>query len=87
MGLEVPRLIERLRESFGNAGAEDGKKALTQRTGWTLTWDVRRSRIEVQEGEGGAKWTHKVGELPPNVQEIIARGGLEKWVKNAIAES
>ncbi|PGH06602.1 homoaconitase, mitochondrial [Blastomyces parvus] len=87
MGLEVPRLVERLRESFGNAGAEDGRKALTRRTGWTLTWDVRRSRIEVQEGEGSAKWTHKVGELPPNVQEIIARGGLEKWVKNAIAES
>ncbi|OJD27192.1 homoaconitase, mitochondrial [Blastomyces percursus] len=87
MGLEVPRLIERLRGSFGNASAEDGEKALTRRTGWTLTWDVRRSQIEVQEGEGGAKWTQKVGELPPNVQEIIARGGLEKWVKNAIAES
>ncbi|OJD14709.1 homoaconitase, mitochondrial [Emergomyces pasteurianus Ep9510] len=81
MGLEVPKLIERLRESFGE------KKELTQRTGWTLTWDVRRSRIEVQEGKGGQKWGHKVGELPPNVQEIIARGGLEGWVKNAIAES
>ncbi|KAJ5677493.1 uncharacterized protein N7477_003126 [Penicillium maclennaniae] len=78
MGLEVPRLVSRLRETFGN------DKALTRRTGWTLTWDVRRSQIEVQEGEGGAKWTHKVGELPPNVQEIIAKGGLEQWVKNAI---
>ena len=79
MGLEVPRLISRLREEFGGHG-----KALTRRTGWTLTWDVRRSQIEVQEGETGAKWTHKVGELPPNVQEIIAKGGLENWVKNAI---
>ncbi|OJJ38518.1 hypothetical protein ASPWEDRAFT_36166 [Aspergillus wentii DTO 134E9] len=78
MGLEVPRLISRLRESFGS------DKALTRRTGWTLTWDVRRSRIEIQEGQNGPKWTHKVGELPPNVQEIIAKGGLEKWVKNAI---
>jgi homoaconitate hydratase len=78
MGLEVPRLISRLRETFA------GEKALTVRTGWTLTWDVRRSRIEVQEGPNGPKWTHKVGELPPNVQEIIAKGGLEKWVKNAI---
>ncbi|KAJ5147766.1 hypothetical protein N7526_001118 [Penicillium atrosanguineum] len=78
MGLEIPRLISRLRETFGD------DKALTRRTGWTLTWNVRRSQIEVQEGEGGAKWTHKVGELPPNVQEIIAKGGLEKWVKNAI---
>ena len=80
MGLEVPKLISRLRETFNNP--ED--KALTRRTGWTLTWDVRRSRLEIQEGENGRKWTHKVGELPPNVQEIIAKGGLEKWVKNAI---
>lgn len=79
MGLEVPRLVTRLRETFSA-----GDKALTVRTGWTLTWDVRRSRIEVQEGPNGPKWTHKVGELPPNVQEIIAKGGLEKWVKNAI---
>ena len=77
MGLEVPRLISRLREEFG-------EKQSTRRTGWTLTWDVRKSQIEVQEGENGSKWTHKVGELPPNVQEIIAKGGLEKWVKNAI---
>ncbi|KAF5861471.1 mitochondrial Homoaconitase [Aspergillus alliaceus] len=77
MGLEVPRLISRLRESFSG-------DSLTRRTGWTLTWDVRRSRIEVQEGENGPKWTQKVGELPPNVQEIIAKGGLEQWVKNEI---
>ncbi|GAQ41135.1 mitochondrial Homoaconitase [Aspergillus tubingensis] len=77
MGLEVPRLVSRLREEFGD-------KQLTRRTGWTLTWDVRRSQIEIQEGQNGPKWTHKVGELPPNVQEIIAKGGLEKWVKNAI---
>ncbi|KAK2749413.1 mitochondrial Homoaconitase [Myotisia sp. PD_48] len=80
MGLEVPRLITRLRESFGGPS-----KKLTQRTGWTLTWDVRRSQIEVQEGSNGPKWTQKVGELPPNVQEIIALGGLEKWVKNSIS--
>ncbi|KAF9892169.1 mitochondrial Homoaconitase [Aspergillus nanangensis] len=82
MGLEVPRLISRLREQFG--AGEGGEKPLTRRTGWTLTWDVRKSQIEVQEGENGPKWTHKVGELPPNVQEIIAKGGLEKWVKNSI---
>ena len=82
MGLEVPRLVGRLRETFG-AGSQE-EKVPTRKTGWTLTWDVRRSRIEVQEGPNGPKWTHKVGELPPNVQEIIAKGGLEKWVKNAI---
>jgi len=57
---------------------------LTRRTGWRFLWDVRRSRVEVEEGRGGAKWSQKVGELPPNVQEIIARGGLEKWVKKEI---
>ncbi|KAJ9220374.1 hypothetical protein DTO271D3_7531 [Paecilomyces variotii] len=86
MGLEVPRLVSRLRETFSAKNeAKPQEKLLTRRTGWTLTWDVRRSRIEVQEGENGPKWTHKVGELPPNVQEIIAKGGLEKWVKNAIS--
>ncbi|EED12510.1 homoaconitase LysF [Talaromyces stipitatus ATCC 10500] len=77
MGLEVPRLVERLRESFGEGNVP------TRRTGWTLTWDVRRSQIEVREHDG-TTWTHRVGELPPNVQEIIAKGGLENWVKNAI---
>ena len=114
MGVEVPRLVQRLRESFSAATIEKSQqqiteptqnresldspppapqnipsqeKMLTRRTGWTFVWDVRRSRVEVQEGEGGAKWTQKVGELPPNVQEIIARGGLEKWVKREIDAS
>jgi len=80
MGVEVPRLVRRLRETFGG-----GDKAATRRTGWRLVWDVRRSKVVVTEGEGGPSWSQKVGELPPNVQEIIARGGLEKWVKSQIA--
>ncbi|CAK7266133.1 mitochondrial Homoaconitase [Sporothrix epigloea] len=82
MGLEVPRLVERLREAFK---ADAGQPVLTRRTGWSLVWDVRRSKVTVTEGPGGASWSQKVGELPPNVQEIIARGGLEKWVKSQIA--
>ncbi|KAK0635817.1 hypothetical protein B0T17DRAFT_612634 [Bombardia bombarda] len=78
MGVEVPRLVQRLRETFG-------EKALTRRTGWKFEWDVRRSKVTVTEGEGGATWSQKVGELPPNVQEIIAKGGLEKWVKSQIS--
>ncbi|KAK3945771.1 mitochondrial Homoaconitase [Diplogelasinospora grovesii] len=81
MGVEVPRLVQRLRETFGG---KDGEKVLTRRTGWKLVWDVRRSKVVVTEGEGGKTWSQKVGELPPNVQEIIARGGLEKWVKAQI---
>jgi len=48
------------------------------------TWDVTRSKVEVDEGVGKVKWSVKVGELPANVQEIIARGGLEKWVKSQL---
>jgi homoaconitate hydratase len=80
MGLEVPKLIERLRTAFS-------ERQPTRRTGWTLTWDVKRSVVEVQEGEGGDKWTEQVGELPANVQEIIAAGGLESWVKNEVQKS
>ena len=111
MGVEVPKLIHRLREAFSTGETQANKqnikepkgnwesldspppapqesppqeKQLTRRTGWTLKWDVRRSRVEVQEGHSGPSWSQKVGELPPNVQEIIARGGLENWVKQEI---
>lgn len=60
---------------------------LTRRTGWTLTWDAGKSRIEVTEGSGGPSWKVRVGELPTNVQEIIACGGLEKWVKSQLVNS
>ncbi|KAK5036635.1 mitochondrial Homoaconitase [Exophiala sideris] len=113
MGLEVPKLIQRLRETFseephkeadshvtepvGNkeeqqsldspppAAPTPREKQLSRRTGWTLVWDVKKSQIEVREGPNGKTWTEKVGELPPNVQEIIAKGGLEKWVQKEIA--
>ena len=111
MGVEVPRLVQRLRETFsgphGKADQQNVKepkgnwesldspppapqvtpkqeKCLTRRTGWRFTWDVARSRVEILEGPGGSTWSQKVGSLPPNVQEIIARGGLEKWVKKEI---
>ncbi|KAG6006963.1 mitochondrial Homoaconitase [Claviceps maximensis] len=82
MGLEVPRLVHRLRETFKADGPDN--KVLTRRTGWKLVWDVRRSKVTVTEKDG-TTWEEKVGELPPNVQEIIACGGLEKWVKKQIA--
>lgn len=90
LGLELPKLVERLREYFttsepvGDQGDLASEKRLTRRTGWTFVWDVRKSRIVVREGEGGVEWSQDVGQLPPNVQEIIARGGLEKWVKHEI---
>ncbi|RCI10270.1 hypothetical protein L249_8572 [Ophiocordyceps polyrhachis-furcata BCC 54312] len=79
MGLEVPRLVERLRARFPPADRRP-----TRRTGWTLTWDLKRSVVEVREGEDGEVWTERVGELPPNVQAIIAAGGLETWVRAEI---
>lgn len=83
VGVEVPRLVKRLRETFRG---KEGEKVLTRRTGWKLVWDVRRSKVIVTEGGGGETWS-QAGELPPNVQEIIARGGLEKWVKHQISQS
>ncbi|KAK6821261.1 homoaconitase- mitochondrial precursor [Apiospora arundinis] len=80
MLVEVPKLVERLRATF-----KGDEKVLTRRTGWKFTWDLRRSKVSVTEGEGGETWTQKVGELPPNVQEINARGGLESWVKQEIS--
>lgn len=113
MGVEVPRLVQRLREKFSGVDVKEKtdvtepslnkesldspppatqaspekEKVLTRRTGWTFLWDVRRSKVVITEGEGGETWSQKVGELPPNVQEIIARGGLEKWVKAEIGNA
>ncbi|KAI0205678.1 homoaconitase [Astrocystis sublimbata] len=82
LGLESPRLVERLRATF-----TPSDKVPTLRTGWTLTWDITRSVLEVQEGENGDRWEEKVGEFPENLQEIIAVGGLTEWVKKEIAKS
>ena len=112
MGVEVPRLIQRLRDTFSaptrpaiqdtritepsrNKESLDSpqpttqitppqEKILTRRTGWRFTWDVRRSKVEVREGADGSTWSERVGELPVNVQEIIAQGGLEKWVRKEL---
>lgn len=79
MTVEVPELVSRLREEF--AGQE---KVLTRRTGWKVKWDVERSWVEVTE-KSGKTWGMKVGELPPNVQEVFVEGGLEGWVKAKLA--
>ena len=83
MTLELPRLVDKLRQRF--SPSEGGQPVLTRRTGWTLTWDIQRSVVEVQEGAGREKWTEKVGELPPTVQDIIASGGLEAHVRAQVA--
>ena len=83
MCLEVPHLINRLREVFPATGT---KRQLTRRTGWKLTWDLRNNTIKVQEGEGGETWRKKVGEVPLNIQEIIVAGGLEAWVREKIKD-
>lgn len=92
IGVEVPKLVQRLRETFsatttkaatdptnpsenresldspppGRQSSPASEKMLTRRTGWKFVWDVRRSLVEVTEGEGGVKWSQKVGSLPPN---------------------
>lgn len=78
--MELPRLLERLRTLFSSAD-----KVPTRRTGWTLTWRVARSVVEVKESENGDLWEEKVGEFPENLQEIIAKSGLENWMKDEIS--
>jgi homoaconitate hydratase len=78
LGVELPALVHRLRETYKD------KQVLTRRTGWRLLWDIRRSKVVITEKDGSS-WEQKVGEIPPNVQEIIACGGLEGWVKTKIA--
>ncbi len=48
IGLEVPRLVERLRARFSSpsSSVDITERQLTRRTGWTLTWDVKRSVVE-----------------------------------------
>lgn len=114
MTVEVPRLVQRLRENFSSAETDSQQsnilepsenresldspppapqsspkkeKKLTRRTGWKLTWDIRRSIVTVKEGENGPTWSQDVAALPPNVQDIIASGGLEKWVKKQVGGS
>lgn len=77
MGIELPELVRHMREMF-----KDEEKVLTRRTGWKLRWDVRRSKVVVTKKDG-TTWEQKVGEVPPNVQEI-AKAGLEQWVKEKI---
>ncbi|KAK5629349.1 hypothetical protein RRF57_005064 [Xylaria bambusicola] len=77
--LELPKLVERLREAF----KDDAEKPLTRRTGWKLLWDVRRSKVTITQKDG-TSWEQKVGEMPPSVQEIVAKGGVVKWVQSKI---
>lgn len=62
------------------------EKILTRPTGYRLLWDVRRSLVEVRDKEKNLIFRETVGEMPPNVQEIIACGGLENWVRKAIGK-
>ncbi|KAF3061440.1 Homoaconitase, mitochondrial [Daldinia childiae] len=77
LGIEIPKLVERLREAY----KDDAEKPLTRRTGWKLLWDVRRSKVVITE-QDGTSWEQKVGEMPPSVQEIVAKGGVVKWVQS-----
>ncbi|KAI9779317.1 MAG: mitochondrial Homoaconitase [Geoglossum umbratile] len=53
---------------------------------WTLMWDVARS-VKVQEGKNGDHWEEKVGKFAENLQEIVAKGGLENWIKHEIVKA
>ncbi|TAQ83891.1 hypothetical protein B7494_g7788 [Chlorociboria aeruginascens] len=77
--LEAPHLVNQLREAFT---ASDDLR--TRRTGWTLQWDAHKGIVTVRKDVSSPGWSFHVPELSPNVQEIIACGGLENWVRNSI---
>ena len=84
--LEVPSLLEKLRALY-----KDKEAALTRRTGWKVKWDVKNSKVVVEEGSGddgqvggGQTWEVSVGDLGGAVQELFVKGGLEGWVKSRI---
>ncbi|SCW04055.1 LAFE_0H04918g1_1 [Lachancea fermentati] len=79
--LEIPALIEMLRQKYANESKE-----LTRRTGWFLKWDLPNSKVTVTEGSisGPVVLQQSVGELGKNLQEIIVKGGLEGWVKSQL---
>lgn len=80
--LEIPDLINMLREKYKDSGKE-----LTRRTGWFLKWDVSNAQVTVTDGqEGPVVLQQKVGELGANLQDIIVKGGLEGWVKSELAK-
>lgn len=84
MGLELPPPIQGPRAAF----PKDAKRPIpTFRTGWTLKWDVKKSMVQVKEGEGGEESAEKVGDIPPNVQEIIALGGLHERCRHELKKA
>ncbi|KAK9371208.1 hypothetical protein V1509DRAFT_613916 [Lipomyces kononenkoae] len=83
--LELPALISLLRQKFIASEPE-----LTRRTGLFIKWDVPNARVQVREGaepDASVVLEQKVGDLGPNLQDIIIQGGLEGWVKNEISKS
>jgi homoaconitate hydratase len=83
--LEVPSLLEKLRALYRTQDMQ-----LTRRTGWKFTWDVRQSKVIIEEGKdggvgGGEIWEVKVGELGGAVQELFVKGGLEGWAKSRLS--
>ena len=66
------QLINKLREKFSGAG-----KVPTEKTGWILTWDVLTSSVAVKSETGARVFKQKVGEVGPNLQDLIIEGGSE----------
>ncbi|RYP65546.1 hypothetical protein DL769_006292 [Monosporascus sp. CRB-8-3] len=87
--VSVEKMVEAWMENYDKAFRDIARAGdiLVSGFNFGFVWDVRRSKVTVTEGEGGRTWSQKVAELPPNVQEIITGGGLEKWVKQETSSS
>ncbi|RBA21282.1 homoaconitase [Fusarium proliferatum] len=84
LAISIHFVVAGLRAAF----PKDAKRPFpTFRTGWTLKWDVKKSMVQVQEGEGGEESAENVGDIPPNVQEIIALGGLHERCRHELKKA
>ena len=54
----------------------DKEPALTRRTGWKVKWDVRNSKVVVEDENGGETWEVRLGDLSCAVKELF------EWVKS-----
>lgn len=70
--VEAPDLVTDLRAQFGTENA-------TVRTGIDATVDFGRSEIRIEDK------SYTIDPVGPAAQELILAGGLEAWVKTAIA--
>ena len=74
-----------LHAQFGDLARDASLQGRAREKTQQLIFALGENR-SAKRGENGEKWEEKVGEFAENLQEIIAKGGLENWIKAEIAK-